>query len=101
MSNTSIRTSSRRFRRWHVMLAIMLTMLVLVAGVLYSQPSILRNWLVHSHILSEDTRAAGGQTAQPTLKLPPGFQSEIFFTGLSGPRFITFSPDGILFVAER
>jgi len=39
--------------------------------------------------------------SQIPLKLPPGFQAEVFSTGLSSPRFITFSPSGILFVADR
>lgn len=37
----------------------------------------------------------------PYLRLPQGFQATLFASGLKGPRFITFGPDGTLFVAER
>ncbi|HEY4033688.1 MAG TPA: hypothetical protein VGL94_06990 [Ktedonobacteraceae bacterium] len=100
-NNTPITTSSRRFKRWQVVLTIVLIILVLIAGALYSQQSLIRNWLTHSHISHEDTSTSGEKTGLTALKLPPGFRAEIFSTGLSGPRFITFSPDGILFVAER
>lgn len=44
-----------------------------------------------------------GATATPVsyVHLPPGFQATVFTTGLQGPRFITFSPNGTLLVAER
>jgi glucose/arabinose dehydrogenase len=35
------------------------------------------------------------------LETQPGFAVQSFREGLDGPRFITFSPDGELFVAER
>jgi glucose/arabinose dehydrogenase len=35
------------------------------------------------------------------LRLPAGFQATAFTSGLQGSRFITFSPDGTLLVAER
>lgn len=35
------------------------------------------------------------------IHVPPGFQVEVFAQGLSGPRFITFGPDGRLYVADR
>jgi glucose/arabinose dehydrogenase len=35
------------------------------------------------------------------LQLPPGFTAQIFASDLNGPRFIAFSPDGILHVADR
>lgn len=42
--------------------------------------------------------SAGGEA---TLDLPPGFTANVFASGLSGPRFIAFGPDGVLTVAER
>jgi glucose/arabinose dehydrogenase len=36
-----------------------------------------------------------------SIKLPPGFAANIFASGLKGPRFIRFGPDGALYVAER
>jgi glucose/arabinose dehydrogenase len=42
---------------------------------------------------------ASGETTP--VQLPPGFQVEIFARDLNGPRFIAFSPDGVLYVADR
>ncbi|MCB8923727.1 MAG: sorbosone dehydrogenase family protein [Ardenticatenaceae bacterium] len=33
--------------------------------------------------------------------MPPGFEANVFASGLSGPRFIAFGPDGALYVADR
>ncbi|MCA9934164.1 MAG: sorbosone dehydrogenase family protein [Anaerolineales bacterium] len=41
----------------------------------------------------------GGDIA--SLTLPPGFEANVFASGLSGPRFIAFGPDGALYVADR
>lgn len=35
------------------------------------------------------------------IKVPPGFVVNLFAKGLKGPRFISFGPDGALYVAER
>lgn len=35
------------------------------------------------------------------IELPDGFTANIYATGLNGPRFIRFGPDGALFVADR
>jgi glucose/arabinose dehydrogenase len=35
------------------------------------------------------------------LDVPPGFAVNVFASGLQGPRFIRFGPDGALYVAER
>ncbi|MFN2139384.1 MAG: PQQ-dependent sugar dehydrogenase [Candidatus Promineifilaceae bacterium] len=42
---------------------------------------------------------ASGETTP--VQLPPGFQVEIFARDLNGPRFIAFSPDGVLYAADR
>lgn len=42
-----------------------------------------------------------GRGAEADLQLPPGFTADIFASNLNAPRFITFSPDGVLYVAER
>jgi glucose/arabinose dehydrogenase len=39
--------------------------------------------------------------ALTALQLPPGFVANIFASGLNGPRFIRFGPDGALYVADR
>lgn len=47
--------------------------------------------------------ASGPALASPssaTLGLPPGFKAEVYATGLTTPRFVSFSPDGDLYVAE-
>ncbi len=36
-----------------------------------------------------------------TVKVPPGFRIDLFANGLQDPRFISFGPDGALYVAER
>lgn len=35
------------------------------------------------------------------VRVPPGFTAEVFASGLDGPRFIAFGPDGTLYAAER
>lgn len=35
------------------------------------------------------------------IQTPEGFRAEIFASGLNGPRFLAYGPDGTLFVAER
>ncbi len=35
------------------------------------------------------------------VRTVPGFEIEVFADGLSGPRFIAFGPDGVLYAAER
>lgn len=42
-----------------------------------------------------------GIAAETGIRLPAGFQSNIFAAGLNNPRFMTVGPDGTLFVAER
>jgi glucose/arabinose dehydrogenase len=41
---------------------------------------------------------SGGTAA---LEIPPGFEAQVVAEGLSGPRFIAFGPDGVLYVADR
>src|SRR5688500_7966181 len=43
--------------------------------------------------------AGGGGRAE--LVLPDGYRATVFAEGLSGPRFMAVSADGILYVAER
>lgn len=39
--------------------------------------------------------------AEVSLQLPQGFRANVFASGLNQPRFITFGPDGALYVADR
>ena len=48
-----------------------------------------------------DISGVVGGGGEASLQLPPGFTADVFASGLNGPRFITFSPDGVLYVAER
>lgn len=38
--------------------------------------------------------------SEAPLGLPPGFKAEVYASGLTTPRFVSFSPDGDLYVAE-
>jgi glucose/arabinose dehydrogenase len=42
-----------------------------------------------------------GPGGRAELVLPAGYVASVFADGLRGPRFMTVSPDGVLFVAER
>src|SRR4051812_41657324 len=42
-----------------------------------------------------------GAPGRTSLHVPPGVTADVFAQGLRGPRFMAFSPDGVLFVAER
>ena len=75
-------------------LTILLVVVILLAGLLYSQ----RHQI---HLLISGSHTVGGEEGVADVHLPPGFQASVFYSGLSSPRFITFSPDGTLFVAER
>src|SRR5438552_1658547 len=45
--------------------------------------------------------AAPGAAARASVPaLPPGFKMDVFATGLNTPRFLSFSPEGDLYVAD-
>src|SRR5262245_7794811 len=44
---------------------------------------------------------AGTPEPAASASLPPGFQEEIVFAGLTQPTAVRFSPDGRVFVAEK
>jgi len=81
-------------KRGRIGLTILLVVVILLAGLLYSQ----RHQI---HLLISGSHTVGGEEGVADVHLPPGFQASVFYSGLSSPRFITFSPDGTLFVAER
>ncbi len=43
----------------------------------------------------------GQFTTERTLKLPPGFQINVFVAGLNDPRLMALAPNGDIFVTER
>src|SRR6058998_525772 len=46
------------------------------------------------------TTQGGASTQAAPVSLPSGFKAEVYATGLTTPRFVSFSPDGDLYVAE-
>src|SRR5947209_7110135 len=46
------------------------------------------------------TPAHGAPGTLPNLQLPPNFQADLYVSGLNVPRFVSFSPDGVLYVAD-
>ena len=81
-----------RTRRRRTIL-IIVPLVIIVAGLLFSQRYAIFDWLTGSQMVS-------GSPGIANLRLPPGFQVNVFYRGLNNPRFITFGPDGTLFVAE-
>ncbi|MBE3561720.1 MAG: sorbosone dehydrogenase family protein [Ktedonobacteraceae bacterium] len=89
-----IPASPRRIKGWQVVLLALLVLILAGAGLLYTQ----RNAVF---ALLTGSRMPSGQAGTAALQLPAGFRADIFYSGLSAPRMIAFSPDGTLFVAER
>jgi len=78
-----------RFRiRYAVMIAVPL-------GVLFAW------FLVYPYLEQTNVSTIVSPPGVSSIQVPPGFQVELFATGLNGPRFINFGPDGSLYVAER
>ncbi len=48
-----------------------------------------------------DLRGAMGEGGVADVRVPAGFQINIFAEGLNGPRFMAVGPDGVLYVADR
>jgi glucose/arabinose dehydrogenase len=92
--NNNMKRPRRFIRHWRILLILLLIFIILLAGVLYSQRRMISSLLRGSHFV-------GGNPDVANVHLPPGFQANVFYSGLSSPRFIAFSPDGTLFVAER
>ena len=80
----------KRSNLWRWLLA--LIALVLIAGLAYLFVTFRRQVNLTGVV-------ARGEEEQ--IQLPAGFRAQIFARDLNGPRFIAFSPDGILHVADR
>lgn len=93
-ASTETISYGRRFRHWRTVGLAALALIVILGVVLYTQRQIIYGLLFDSH-------PADAKPGIAHLHLPPGFQAKAFFSGLNGPRFMTFGPDGMLFVAER
>jgi glucose/arabinose dehydrogenase len=81
-------------RHWRPVLLVSLVVVIVLGGILYSH-----RWAIY--LLLTNSHPPASNPGVASLHLPPGFQVNVFSTGLKAPRFITFSPDGVLFVAER
>ena len=91
----------RKMGRGQNLLLVLLIVVVMVAGVVYSLwgeifparpvPRVTPTFALSPTI---DAAVAG-------LHLPAGFHISVFESSLNTPRFMTFGPDGTLFVAER
>ena len=75
---------------WLGIVAVVVILLLVGGGLLYSS--------FKRQVNLAGVTAVGDETP---IQLPPGFTAQIFASGLNGPRFIAFSPDGILHVADR
>ena len=75
---------------WLWIVAIATIILVVGGGILYSN--------FRRQVDLTGVVARGDETP---IQLPPGFTAQIFAQDLNGPRFITFSPEGVLYVADR
>ncbi|HYU73904.1 MAG TPA: PQQ-dependent sugar dehydrogenase [Ktedonobacteraceae bacterium] len=75
-------------------LFVLLAIVAMVAGVLYSQRYLVQSLLTGTHFV-------GGSQGVANVHLPAGFHANVFYAGLSSPRFMTFGPGGTLFVANR
>lgn len=91
----------RKWGRGQNLLLVLLIVVVMAAGVVYSLWDEIFPSRPVPHVTPTtapsptiDARVAG-------LHLPAGFHISIFEVGLNTPRFMTFGPDGTLFVAER
>jgi glucose/arabinose dehydrogenase len=80
-----------RTRRLRVALLAALALVVLAAGVLYTQRSRILALISPGYV--------GGDPAVAALRLPPGFRANVYASDLVGVRFITFGPDGTLYAA--
>ena len=75
---------------WLLLLGVVVLVLLAGLGVLYTK---------FGRQVNLVGVVAKGEEEQ--IQLPDGFTAQIFARDLNGPRFIAFSPDGILHVADR
>lgn len=72
---------------------------VIVMGIALS--AVLVWFLVGPYVSQTNYAALTSSAGASSITVPPGFHVEPYATGLQGPRFINFGPDGALYVAER
>ncbi len=79
-------------RRRTIIWAIAGMFLILLAYFGFQIAAVLRN---------SNFAGARGEPGVAEISLPPGFEIRVFARDLQAPRFISFGPDGLLYVAER
>jgi glucose/arabinose dehydrogenase len=80
-------------RGGRVVLIVVVAVLLVAVVVVASQAQNIRGMM--------SSQTVGGDAGVSQLTLPQGFHADVFYSGLSSPRLLTFSPDGTLFAAER
>ena len=78
-------------RKVWILAILLIVAVVLILAVLWALPRLAQRVGVS---------VPGGSPGPVDLELPPGFQAEIYASGLDRPRFMAFDGDGQLFVAE-
>src|SRR5207248_4164453 len=93
-SHDKLKQPRRLAKPGRTTLFVLLAIVALAAGLLYSQRYLVQSLLTGTHFV-------GGNQAVANVHLPAGFHANVFYAGLSSPRFITFGLGGTLFVANR
>ena len=91
----------RKWERGQSLLLVLAIVGVMAAGVLSSLWSDIFPARPLPHVTPTAAPSPAIDTRVAGLHLPAGFHISIFADGLNMPRFMTFGPDGTLFVAER
>ncbi|HEU5348759.1 MAG TPA: PQQ-dependent sugar dehydrogenase [Ktedonobacterales bacterium] len=85
----------RRRLLWRgIVVVLVVAVLATAAGFAWQNRQLARS------LLTGEVRPVSGTVKPTVLNLPPGFTAEVYASGLSRPRFLTFGPDGVLYVAE-
>ena len=86
-------TRRRKLARRGIVAVLLVTILAGVAGFAWQNRH-------NIHLLLMGIRPVTGTVGAISPRLPVGFHAEVYASGLERPRFITFGPDGALYVAE-
>jgi glucose/arabinose dehydrogenase len=78
-------------RRPWILIILLLLVVIVTAAFFWFRP-----------LLSQvDFAGSLGSGEEAAVNVPPGFQASVYAEGLSAPRFMTFGPDGALYVADQ
>ncbi|GAB4580972.1 MAG: sorbosone dehydrogenase family protein [Anaerolineales bacterium] len=59
------------------------------------------SWVYGQFTSQVNLVGSAGEGGVAEVQVPDGFKVGVFASGLNGPRFIAFGPDGVLYVADR